>query len=117
MNPQFGCHLVDLDALNFLDVMTLRNFISEDSEIMPRKATGLCAKCQRKVKYFYGAALSMLGLTVLFQVAKMIKRSRNFGLMPHLGEFVIQDGRPGHGGKHLHDTVGGTSRTESTNIL
>jgi ribosomal protein S18 len=49
MNPQFGCHLIDLDAISFVDVLTLRKFLSEDCEIMPRKATGLCAKCQRKV--------------------------------------------------------------------
>ena len=49
MKPQFGCHLIDLDELNYLDVLTLKKFLSDDSEILAKKMTGLCAKCQRKV--------------------------------------------------------------------
>jgi ribosomal protein S18 len=43
------CHKIDLDKLNHLDVLNLRKYLSEDSEILGRSATGLCAKCQRKV--------------------------------------------------------------------
>jgi hypothetical protein len=51
--------------------MTMKNYLSQDSEIQSRKQTGLCAKCQR-------------------QVAKTIKRARNFGILPHLGHYEIQ---------------------------
>lgn len=44
-----GCHKIDLDELNHLDVLTLRKYLSDDSEILGRKLTGLCAKCQRQV--------------------------------------------------------------------
>jgi small subunit ribosomal protein S18 len=84
MKPQFGCHLIDLDELNHLDVITLSRFVTEDSEILGRKETGLCAKCQRKV-------------------AKTIKRARNLGLVPHLGEYVVQDSRAVAAGKAFHD--------------
>ena len=47
--PELRCHLIDLDALNFLDVINLRRFLSDDGEILSRKVTGLCAKCQRQV--------------------------------------------------------------------
>lgn len=80
------CHLIDLEELNYLDVVGLRKFLSDDSEILGRKHTGLCAKCQRKV-------------------AKSIKRSRNFGLLPHLGEFVLQDSRPMHQGENVHESL------------
>jgi hypothetical protein len=55
--------------------MTLRTFMSDDSEILGRKATGLCAKCQRKV-------------------SQTIKRARNFGLVSHLGNFDIRPVHP-----------------------
>ena len=58
--------IVDLDEINYLDILTLRRFLSDDSEIMGGKHSGLCAKCQRKV-------------------AKTIKRARNYGIVPHLG--------------------------------
>ena len=48
----------------------------------------MCAKCQRKV-------------------AKTIKRSRNIGLVPHIGEFVIRDSDPMREGKHFHQHVAG----------
>jgi small subunit ribosomal protein S18 len=80
------CHLIDLQELTYLDVVGMRRYISDDSEILGRKITGLCAKCQRKV-------------------AKSIKRARNFGLMPHLGEFVLQDSRPLHQTGIFHDAV------------
>ena len=48
-----GCHKIDLDELNHLDVLTLRKYLSDDSEILGRKLTGLCAKCQRQVRMLY----------------------------------------------------------------
>ena len=112
------CHLIDLDELHYLDVLTLRKYLTQDSEIVGRKVrphrclllpprchlsmhrpgssrfltpssvqdTGLCAKCQR-------------------QVAKTIKRARNFGLVPHLGQFIVQDSRPLHKDEFFHDDV------------
>lgn len=66
MNPQFDCHLLDIDELHFLDVLTLRRFISDDSEILPRKATGLCAKCQRKVELFHSDSNTVLSTSVIY---------------------------------------------------
>jgi ribosomal protein S18 len=51
--PKLECHILDLDDVNHLDVVSLRRFISTDCEILSRKATGLCAKCQRKVCAMY----------------------------------------------------------------
>jgi ribosomal protein S18 len=76
------CHKLDLDALTHLDVMTLRNYLTVDSEIMSRKKTGLCARCQRKV-------------------AKTIKRARNFGIVPHLGHYEMQPAGVPRAGKSL----------------
>ena len=72
---ELHCHLLDLDTLNHFDVLTLRRFLSADSEIMGRKETKLCAKCQRKV-------------------AKTIKRARNLGILGHIDEFIVQDSLP-----------------------
>lgn len=66
------CGKIDLDELHFMDVMTLRQYLSEDAEILNRKATGLCAKCQR-------------------QVARTIKHARNMGLLPHIGNLDVQE--------------------------
>lgn len=49
VNPILKCHLIDLDALHYTDIVTLRRFIAGDSEILGKKLTGLCSKCQRKV--------------------------------------------------------------------
>jgi ribosomal protein S18 len=49
IKPELRCHKIDLDAVNFVDVLRLKDFMSADGEIMPKKETGLCAKCQRKV--------------------------------------------------------------------
>ena len=56
--------------------MTLRRFITDDSEILSRKESGLCSKCQRRV-------------------AKTIKRARNFGILPHLGQYEVYETVPG----------------------
>jgi len=69
------CHKIDLDTLSHLDVVTLRTFVTDSAEIMPRSGTGLCSKCQRKV-------------------AKTIKRARNYGILPNLDSFSVQDTRP-----------------------
>jgi ribosomal protein S18 len=45
----FNCHLIDLEALSHSNVIELRRFMTENSEIKPRAQTNLCAKCQRKV--------------------------------------------------------------------
>jgi len=99
--PELRCHLIDLDDLNYLDVVTLKRFLSDDSEILGKKHTGLCAKCQRKV-------------------AKTIKRARNFGLVPHLGEYVLSDSRPLQRGKGVqyHDCANvGDQHFKSKTIL
>jgi ribosomal protein S18 len=45
-------------------VITLKKFISERGKILPRRATGTCAKHQRKV-------------------TEAIKRARNVALLPY----------------------------------
>lgn len=54
------------------NIPVLSNFLSPAGMIKPRRMTGLCAKCQRKV-------------------AKAIKRSRHMGIIPHTAG--IQVGR------------------------
>ncbi|KAJ1422437.1 ribosomal protein S18-domain-containing protein [Ochromonadaceae sp. CCMP2298] len=97
-NPELRCHLIDLDEVTYVDVLTLRKYLSDDAEIMGRKATNLCAKCQRKV-------------------AKTIKTARNFGLLPHLGEFVLRDARPSSKKKRFHDASPGGAHIDSMTIL
>ena len=43
------CHQIDLETLNYMDVVQLRRFLGPDSQILGKKTTGLCSKCQRKV--------------------------------------------------------------------
>jgi small subunit ribosomal protein S18 len=69
---ELNCHIIDLQDLSHFDVPTLRRFITSESEIMNRKSTGLCAKCQRRV-------------------ATTIKRARQLGVLAHNNEFVIKD--------------------------
>lgn len=92
------CHKIDLDMLSHLDVVTMRTFVSESAEIKPRRDTGLCAKCQRAV-------------------AKTIKRARNYGLMPNLDGFAVQDSRPRRSKNELHhDITPGGVHMESKTI-
>ncbi|MBI1888476.1 MAG: 30S ribosomal protein S18 [Candidatus Spechtbacteria bacterium] len=49
--------------INWKDEIMLRNFLSEQAKILPRKKTRLCAKHQR-------------------HIAKTIKRSRIMGVLP-----------------------------------
>ena len=65
-------------------------FISVDGEILARKDTRLCAKCQRKV-------------------SKTVKRARNMGILGHIDEFVIQDSSPLQRGKTYHKQLQSTS--------
>lgn len=51
VSGELRCHKIDLDALNHMDVMTLRKYLSADAEILSRRKTGLCAKCQRQVSF------------------------------------------------------------------
>ena len=89
-NADLQCHVIDLDKVNSLDLLTLRRFISVDSEILARKDTRLCAKCQRKV-------------------SKTVKRARNMGILGHIDEFVIQDSSPLQRGKTYHKQLQSTS--------
>lgn len=47
---KLGCHLIDLDDLSYLDTVNLKRFLSDDAEILGKTHTGLCSKCQRKVR-------------------------------------------------------------------
>jgi small subunit ribosomal protein S18 len=83
-SKELRCHLIDLDELNAMDVVTLKRFVTDDGEIMGKRITGLCAKCQRAV-------------------ARTVKNSRNMGMMPHLGQFVLRDGKPQFKPTAYHD--------------
>lgn len=48
--PELKCHKIDLDELSHLDVLSLKEYLTEDGEIIPKKGTGLCSKCQRQVR-------------------------------------------------------------------
>ena len=50
--------------VDYKDVLTLKKFISERGKILPRRATGTCAKHQRKI-------------------TEAIKRARNVALLPY----------------------------------
>lgn len=54
--------------------------------------SGECWLFHRFVVFFW----SSLNLVLVdwLQVAKSIKRSRNFGILPHIGEYVVQDASP-----------------------
>jgi len=86
---ELRCHIIDLDDVNHLDVLTLRRFIADDGEILGKKQTGLCSKCQRVV-------------------ASTVKRARNMGILPHLSEFVLHDAKPlQKSGSFFHEVVVG----------
>ena len=50
--------------VDYKDVATLKKYISERGKILPRRATGTCAKHQRKV-------------------TEAVKRARNIALLPY----------------------------------
>lgn len=95
---ELGCHVIDLEKLSPFNLLTLRRFISVDSEILGRKDTRLCAKCQRKV-------------------AKTVKRARNLGIMGHIDEYVLQDSAPLQRGKTYHKQSVNGIVTHSKTIL
>ena len=51
-------------VLDYKDEETLRRFINEKGKILPRRATGTCAKHQR-------------------EIAKEVKRARHIGILPY----------------------------------
>ena len=53
-----------VENVDYKDVVTLKKFVSERVKILPRRATGTCAKHQRKV-------------------TEAIKRARNVALLPY----------------------------------
>jgi len=89
------CHKIDMDDFHFMDVMTIRKYLSEDGEILGKKVTGLCSRCQRKV-------------------SKTIKRARHMGIVPHIGNYFIQDSRPLKQKDHLHDAIAGSHVVSNT---
>ncbi len=96
LNGVLRCHKIDLEVLSYLDVLTLGRFLSKDAEILPRKQTGLCARCQRKV-------------------AKTVKRARHFGILPHLGEFIVQDNKVSPESAYFHE-LQATTEFEETEL-
>ena len=53
-----------VENVDYKDVVTLKKFVSERGKILPRRATGTCAKHQRTV-------------------TEAIKRARNVALLPY----------------------------------
>jgi ribosomal protein S18 len=47
---ELKCHKIDLDAVSYINILTLKDYLTEDGEIQGKRETGLCAKCQRKVR-------------------------------------------------------------------
>jgi len=83
---ELGCHLIDLATVHPMDIHQLKRFLSLDGEIMGRKHTGLCSRCQRKV-------------------ARTIKHSRSIGILPHQGYIHLTDARPSKLNKPFHDVI------------
>jgi hypothetical protein len=101
----------------------MSKYLSNESEILGRKATGLCAKCQRQVSVAcISTFLSTVGPYPLFcfslfdnrQVAKTIKRARNFGLLTHIGDFDVQEVRPFLRREVFHDVIHPEKNNEPT---
>jgi small subunit ribosomal protein S18 len=62
--PPHTCNCTDIDYKN---PERLKRYLHENGKIRPRRQTGLCAKCQRKL-------------------AREIKRARHLALLPFIGE-------------------------------
>ncbi|EGD74122.1 30S ribosomal protein S18 [Salpingoeca rosetta] len=70
------------EEIDYKNVRFLSQFVSpQTGQILRRSSTGLCSKAQRKI-------------------AKAIKRSRHFGLMPHVYRAHAEDPVFTSGGKH-----------------
>ncbi|MDH3328459.1 MAG: 30S ribosomal protein S18 [Desulfobulbaceae bacterium] len=54
-------------TINYKDVRTLRNLVSERGKIIPRRIYGTCAKHQR-------------------QITEAVKRARHLALIPYSGQ-------------------------------
>ena len=54
-------------TIDYLQVETLKRFVTEDGKIRPRRQTGTCAKHQR-------------------ELTRAIKRARHLSLLPYTGE-------------------------------
>ncbi|MBQ7726558.1 MAG: 30S ribosomal protein S18 [Clostridia bacterium] len=63
------CHFcVDrVEEIDYKDVARLRKFVSERAKILPRRATGTCAKHQR-------------------ELTTAIKRARQMALLPYIND-------------------------------
>ena len=49
-DAELGCHLIDLDTLHPVNIPELKRFLTQDGEILHRRHTGLCPRCQRQVR-------------------------------------------------------------------
>ncbi len=58
-----------IENVDYKDTATLKKYISERGKILPRRATGTCAKHQRKV-------------------TEAVKRARNVALLPYTSNNV-----------------------------
>ncbi|MBP3706614.1 MAG: 30S ribosomal protein S18 [Clostridia bacterium] len=56
-----------VEAIDYKDVARLRKFVSERAKILPRRATGTCAKHQR-------------------EITTAIKRARQIALLPYTND-------------------------------
>ena len=54
---------------------------------------------------------------MLIQVAKTIKRARNFGILPHIGDYEVQEVRPYVKQDNFHDVVNIDKVINSKTIL
>lgn len=57
----------NMDHIDYKDVQRLRKYLTERGKIMPRRASGTCAKHQR-------------------ELARAIKRARVMALLPYVAE-------------------------------
>ncbi|KAG5192147.1 ribosomal protein S18-domain-containing protein [Tribonema minus] len=65
------CEIFNQWDLHFQNVVLLKRFSSASAMIMPRRRTGLCARCQRKV-------------------ARTVKRARHMGAIPYIGTYGVK---------------------------
>ena len=63
------CHFCAdrVEAIDYKDVAKLRKFVSERAKILPRRATGTCAKHQR-------------------ELTTAVKRARQIALIPYVND-------------------------------
>ena len=64
--PPRSCNCKELDYKN---ADKLKKFLHENGKIRPRRQTGLCAKCQRRL-------------------AREVKRARHLALIPFVGDLT-----------------------------